>query len=268
MKKNYINPYLYIPSALGLSWLPWFLAISTGRGVENVAVKVLVLAGLLGPAVAALAFILLGEDAEYHWDYWRRVFDPTLINKQGYRQIFLLPLIITIVAILISFFFGNSLSQLKIVPQVRVHIPSILIFIFYTFFLGPFPEELGWRGYWLDKLKAHLSGLRASLLIGLVWAVWHIPLFLVKGYPLQAKGNSFLLVAFYFLNFFPMSVIFTYIFYKNNRSTLAVILFHFMINFIGLLFEIKPLTEGLQTLLYIVVAFYFVQKNKGIFKAE
>lgn len=264
-KKIHIHPYLYIPFTLGLSWLPWFLAISTGRGVENLAVKVLLLGGLLAPALTALVFILLSEDAEYHWDYWRRVFDPTLINKKGYREIFLLPLLITITAILVSFIFGQSISQLKVVPQVRAHIPSILMFIFYTFFLGPFPEELGWRGYWLDKLKGHLSGLQASLLIGLVWALWHIPLFLVKGYPLQAKTSDPLLVTFYFLDIFPKSVIFTYIFYKNKRSTLAAILFHFMINFIGLLFELRPMTEGLQALLYIVVAFYIVGRNREIF---
>ncbi|HEK85146.1 MAG TPA: CPBP family intramembrane metalloprotease [Candidatus Aminicenantes bacterium] len=266
MKKIAINPYLYIPFALGSTWLPWFLAISTGRGVENLAVKVLLLAGLLGPALTAIIFILLSEEAEYHWDYWRRVFDPTLINKKGYGEIFLLPLTITIASILLSFLFGESFSQLKIVPQVRAHIPSILIFIFYTFFLGPFPEELGWRGYWLDKLRGYLSGLRASLLIGLVWALWHFPLFLVNGYPLPAKSSNWLMVAFYFLEFFPESVIFTYIFYKNKRSTLAVILFHFMINFLGLLFELRPATGGLQTLLYVGVAFYVVGRNKEIFR--
>jgi membrane protease YdiL (CAAX protease family) len=265
-KKIPIHPYLYIPFVLGLSWLPWLLAISTGRGVENLAVKVLLLAGLLSPALTALVFILLSEDAEYHWDYWRRVFDPTLITRKGYREIFLLPFFITIAAFLTSFVCGESISQLKIVPQVRAHIPSILIFIFYIFFLGPFPEELGWRGYWLDKLKERLSGLKASLLIGLIWALWQVPLFLVKGYPLQAKTQDPLLVAFYFLDIFPESVIFTYIYFKNKRSTLAAILFHFMINFICLLFEIKPLTEGIQTLLYILVAFYVVGRNKEIFR--
>jgi len=264
-KKISIHPYLYIPFVLGLSWLPWFMAVSTGRGIENLAVKLLLLGGLLSPPVVAVVFILLSEDSEYHWNYWRRVFDPTLITGKGYLQIFLLPLLIIVAAILLSFAFGESISQLKLVPEVKSHLPSILIFILYVFFLGPFPEELGWRGYWLDKLKNHLSGLSASLLIGLVWALWHIPLFMVKGYPLQAKTQEPLLLAFYFLDLFPKSVIFTYIYFKNQRSTLAAILFHFMINFLGLLFEIKPLTEGLQTFLYIVVAFYFVGRNKEVF---
>ncbi|HOM95044.1 MAG TPA: hypothetical protein PKZ63_08335, partial [Candidatus Saccharicenans sp.] len=102
IRKIQIHPYLYIPFVLGLTWIPWFLAISTGRGVENLAVKVLLLAGLLVPALVAAAFMLLGEESEDNWDYWRRVFDPTLINKRGYREIFFIPLLITLAAILVS----------------------------------------------------------------------------------------------------------------------------------------------------------------------
>ena len=189
-KKIYINPYLYIPFVLGLTWLPWFLAISTGRGVENLAVKVLLLVGLLVPALVGVAFMLMGEETEDSWDYWRRGFDPTLISKRGYRGSFFIPLVITVAAILVSLALGQPLSRLKLVYQVRAHLPSILIFVFYTFFVGPFPEELGWRGYWLDKLKNIMSGFKASLLIAAVWGIWTIPLFLVKGYTLQARSSN------------------------------------------------------------------------------
>jgi membrane protease YdiL (CAAX protease family) len=255
-----------MPLVLVLSWIPWLLAVSTGRGTENVAVKVLLLVGLLVPALVAVILIIISEDAEYHWDYWKRVFDLSIISRNGYLMIFLMPVVITLGAVLMSFFFGESASQLRVVPQVRAHIPSLIIYILYIFFVGPFPEELGWRGYWLDKLRSHLSGLRASLLIALVWAIWHIPLFMIKGYPLQSKAGDPLLVAFYLLNLFPVSVIFTYLFYNNQRSTLTAILFHFMINFTGQLFELRPLTEGLKTSLYLLVAIYLVVRNKKMFR--
>lgn len=101
-----------------------------------------------------------------------------------------------------------------------------------------------------------MSGLRASLLVAAVWALWHVPLFMVKGYPLQVKAGEPLLLAFYFLGLFPKSVIFTYLFFKNRRSTLAAILFHFMINFTGQLFELTPVTEGLVTALYLLAAIF------------
>lgn len=267
-KKIQIHPYIYIPFVLGLTWATWLLAIATGQGVENPAVKVLLIAGLLSPALVALSFILLSEDAEYHWDYWRRVFDPTLISKEGWRLIFFLPLVIIIISILASLAFGGQLSQLKLIPQVRAHIPSILFFIFYNLFVGPFPEELGWRGYWLDKLTGYLSGLKASLLVGLVWALWHLPLFLVRGYILQVRSSHPLLAVLYFIELFPKSIIFTYIFFKNRKSTLAAILFHFMINFVNQLFEISLITAGIQTFLYIMVALCLAGKNKELFRTE
>ncbi|MCR4410413.1 MAG: hypothetical protein NUW11_09025 [Candidatus Saccharicenans sp.] len=46
-KKIHIDPFLYIPFVLVLTWVPWLLAVSTGRGLENLAVKVLLLGGLL-----------------------------------------------------------------------------------------------------------------------------------------------------------------------------------------------------------------------------
>jgi len=266
IRKIQIHPYLYIPFVLGLTWIPWFLAISTGRGVENLAVKVLLLAGLLVPALVAVAFMLLGEESEDNWNYWRRVFDPTLISKRGYREIFFIPLLITLAAILVSLALGQPLSQLRLINQVRAHLPSILIFVFYTFFVGPFPEELGWRGYWLDKLRNIMSGFKASLLIAVVWAVWSVPLFLVKGFTLQARASNVLLVLFYFLQLFPKSTIFTYIFYKNQKSTLAAILFHFMMNFVGQLFELSLITEGLQTLFYFILAAIIIGRNRAIFK--
>ncbi|MDD8031219.1 MAG: CPBP family intramembrane metalloprotease [Acidobacteriota bacterium] len=265
-KKAQIKPVLYIPAVLVFSWIPWFLAVSTGRGMENLAVKVLLLVGLLVPGLVAIIFMSLGEEAEYHWDYWRRVFDPGLISRNSYLLIFFLPVIITLGAILISFFFGESVSQFRIVPQVRAHIPSLIVYIFYIFFVSSFPQELGWRGYWLDKLKNHLSGLRASLLISVVWVFWHFPLFMVKGHSLESKADDPLLVAFYLLNLFPISVILTYLFIKNQRSTLAAILFHFMIAFSGQLFELPPLTEGLKTTLYLLVAIYLVVRNKKLFR--
>ncbi len=75
-----------------------------------------------------------------------------------------------------------------------------------------------------------------------------------------------MLLAFYFVDLFPKSVIFTYVFFKNQRSTLSAILLHFMINFTGQLFELAPLTEGLVTALYLLAALYLYIRNRNIFK--
>ena len=46
-------------------------------------------------------------------------------------------------------------------------------------FSGPIGEEIGWRGFALPRLLEKYSALSASLILGSVWAIWHLPLILV-----------------------------------------------------------------------------------------
>ena len=47
--------------------------------------------------------------------------------------------------------------------------------------IGPLSEEIGWRGYALERLQTRWNALTSSLIVGLVWALWHLPLFMMVG---------------------------------------------------------------------------------------
>ncbi|HHC30043.1 MAG TPA: CPBP family intramembrane metalloprotease [Rhodobacterales bacterium] len=55
----------------------------------------------------------------------------------------------------------------------------LVTMIVFNLFLGPLGEELGWRGYFQDRLNRQIGWLEASLLIGAVWFVWHLPLWTI-----------------------------------------------------------------------------------------
>jgi membrane protease YdiL (CAAX protease family) len=76
-------------------------------------------------------------------------------------------------------------------------------------------EELGWRGYALPRLLKRFAPLLASLVLGALWAVWHIPLFLSGDVPWA--DAAFLLVG---------SVLFTAVFVRTKQSVLIAFLMH------------------------------------------
>ncbi len=59
---------------------------------------------------------------------------------------------------------------------------SLSVYNYSTLLGGPLGEEPGWRGYALPRLEAHLGAVRGSLMLGLLWAGWHLPLFLRSGW--------------------------------------------------------------------------------------
>jgi membrane protease YdiL (CAAX protease family) len=90
-------------------------------------------------------------------------------------------------------------------------------------------EEVGWRGYALPRLLAHHSALAASLLLGVLWALWHLPLFWTEGYPLYQRPIWLLIV-----DLPAQAVIYTWIFQHTRGSVLLAILLHAASNLFAL----------------------------------
>ena len=82
-------------------------------------------------------------------------------------------------------------------------------------------EELGWRGYALPELQKKMHPIYASILLGLIWGIWHLPYFFMKG---SAQEN--IPLWFFILSTIGYSLIYTLIFNGTKESTWMVSLFH------------------------------------------
>jgi membrane protease YdiL (CAAX protease family) len=123
-----------------------------------------------------------------------------------------------------------------------------------TLVFGPLPEEIGWRGYALDRLRAKFNALMSSLILGAAWALWHLPLFFIRGTyqsNLEIGSLSFWL---FMVGMVPQSVLMTWIYDHSRRSTLSAVLFHFMINAVGELVALSARAELFQCLLWMAAA--------------
>jgi len=124
--------------------------------------------------------------------------------------------------------------------------------LFLALFLGPI-EEFGWRGLALPLLQRKFAPFWAGLLLGLVWAVWHIPAFLMSGTP--QSNWSFIP---FFAGIVAISVVLTPLFNASKGSLLIAVIYHFQI-----MNPIWPDAQPWDSLLIIIAAVIIVWLNRS-----
>jgi membrane protease YdiL (CAAX protease family) len=120
-----------------------------------------------------------------------------------------------------------------------------------VFLVGGGNEELGWRGFALPRLQRSYSALVASLLIGVGWFAWHLPLFVVAG-----SSQAGVPVYYYGLAVVALSVVFTWLYNETGGSVLLTMVLHASVNTGGILYLAgggAALQTDLPNALYAVV---------------
>jgi CAAX protease family protein len=101
--------------------------------------------------------------------------------------------------------------------------PALLPGLLALFLVAGLAEELGWSGYALDPLQQRWGALRASLILGAVWAAWHIV-------PLLQVGRSPSWIAWWSLASVATRILHTWLFNNTGKSVFGAALFHAMSN--------------------------------------
>ena len=128
---------------------------------------------------------------------------------------------------LASVFTGSAFSLDHVGPLYLV-IP-LLIFTIGTH--GGLGEELGWRGFLLPRLQARHNALVSSIIVGMLWGLWHAPLFLIEGMPFyyeigQAYGVVPSVLGLAFFLTVPWSILLSWMYNNTRGSLLLVCVFH------------------------------------------
>jgi membrane protease YdiL (CAAX protease family) len=112
---------------------------------------------------------------------------------------------------------------------------------------GPLGEEFGWRGYALPVLQDRLGWRAASLGLGLVWGVWHLPLFFIDG-----TAQAHIPLALFQLSVVAMSVVFAWLGNRTAGSVVAALLFHTAINFWPAVVPVLPTEASYRAYAFVV----------------
>ncbi|MBE0685976.1 MAG: CPBP family intramembrane metalloprotease [Anaerolineaceae bacterium] len=124
----------------------------------------------------------------------------------------------------------------------------VILFYFYNIIYGGLSEEPGWRGFALPRLQSKFSPLIASLILGVIWAVWHAP---GRFGGIEAKSLTDTLVEWFLIVL--VTIIFTFLFNRTKGSILVTVLIHPAMNTTG-----NFLNASLGTLILLLVFTIFV----------
>jgi len=227
------SPWPYFILALGWSWLFWIPVVLTGMDISVTPGIALFTIGIFGPAVSAILLTCLTGDKQERREYWSRLISFTRIGPRWYAIIILIAPVYSVLAILSGLVIKGNLPAVDTAVGYVMHPLTIIPFAIVRMVYGPLPEELGWRGYALDRLQRKWNALVSSLVLGVIWAVWHTPMFFMRG-SLMSEVLPLWSMEFWVVmgpGILAGSVVMTWIYNNTQRSTLAAILFHFMMNF-------------------------------------
>ena len=246
-------PWLYLILAYAFAWVFWIPIAWTKQDYQTSPLLLIgLLAGVFGPGLAAIVLVYLREDKDARRDFWARALDPRRIRPIWYLIFVLLWPLLHLVAIALHALVGGQEPDFALVRELLAQ-PVGLLVVPVLYFVQAGLEELGWRGYMLDRAQAMWSPLPASLVVGIFHAFWHLPLFWVVGTNQMEIGFGPDFVLFV-ASGIAASVYFTWCYNDNHRSVLAVTLFHFTGNLSLDLFTAPGPQFRIYQLLHIVVA--------------
>jgi membrane protease YdiL (CAAX protease family) len=192
-------------------WIPVFLALP-GSDIANII-------GLWGPALSAILVTMATR------------------GKLGVKELFRRVLLwrVPVRWYLVIFFGWPAISILAALVYAQITDQPLSIhwgqwsgfqaWLIQALLLGFWAcEEIGWRGFALPRLLDRWNALASSIILGLVWACWHLPYFLI-GMP-----NPFYTFVVYTVS---VSILMTWVFNNTQGSVFLAIFFHFWINVYG-----------------------------------
>ena len=244
--------------AFGLTWGCWIPVALAERGHVDLPVPTLALTivGAFGPMVAALAVTAHLRGAEGLRELCRRLRLRGL--ERRWLWVALAVGLVDLSPTIVHVAGGGALPE-NLLGQVLV---MPLHFLFVALVGGGLDEEMGWRGFALPVLQRRLPPLPANLILGVVWALWHVPLFLDPSS--SQSGSSF---GVYLVTLVAQALVIGWLFNASGGSLLVAIVAHAAADTgdgLRLAFPIDTARVGwLQLVAYVAIALVVVWRTRG-----
>lgn len=201
----------FLPLAFALSWYPWLIALAQGRSTGP---------NPLGPFAAALVVTGLGAG----WPAVKALLGKLVkarVPLRWYVFAFGVPVVLVAAAVAINHAFGAPLPTRAQLADWTPLVDQFLVVLLFVA-LG---EEPGWRGFLLPRLQQRFAPVAANLVLGAIWAAWHVPLLGTEIAPAT--------IAPFLVGVFAGTFVLTRLYDGTGGSVLLPMLLHATINTVG-----------------------------------
>lgn len=223
------------------TWGLWAITSFIGRlplGMNTA----LFFASAFGPSAAAIVVTLAFGGGRSLRDWLGRCLNWR-IAWRWYALVLMAPPIVMVAALIIHAAFGGVIPPSPVAGHVFIAIAQVPLI---ALFGGPVGEEFGWRGYALPVLTARIGWRKASLVIGAVLGLWHVPLFYMAN-----TAQADLPMALFLASSVALSVAFARLSVNTGFSVVPAILLHSAINWWSMVLPVMP--KGGSTQIYSLV---------------
>ncbi|QBD82531.1 CPBP family intramembrane metalloprotease [Ktedonosporobacter rubrisoli] len=213
----------YFLLAYGGSWLIWLPSVFAKGGLGllpfSLPWPLTIYSGVyLGPALAGIAMTAVCKGRPGLHSLLRRC-----IHWQVGWQWYLFALIgIPFIKFLGSLVLPGVLPTFQ-VTSLGSALLSYLALLIPAILLSGLPEEIGWRGFALPRLQQRYGALLGSLILGILWGSWHLPMFFTSWEP---AGTSLFTLCTFILGVTAASLLITWVFNRTQANLLIVMLIH------------------------------------------
>lgn len=265
METKLFKPTRFFVITYLITYISWFIsAYLSYQPWGQSMFFVFMLPGLIAPFCVAL-YMIRKSGSDVLWKTFKdRLTNLRLINPVTFFPSLLITPAAILIAAGISIALGGDPAQLQFAEGFSFTIgmvPTLIVLILAATF-----EELGWRSYAMDSLHARYEYFTASLIFGLLWSGWHIPMFFINGtYQNEIALQNIWYGVNFLVSIIPLAFIISWICKTNRGSITAAVILHFFINLAQESLQITQATKCIETGVLVIFAAIIILMNKSVF---
>jgi membrane protease YdiL (CAAX protease family) len=210
-----------------LVWSPWVLG-QDGAGLLPINISqtasgyLNATAILAGPTLSAFIMTATTEGRAGV----RRLLGRLVLWRVGIRWYLFALIGVPLIMLVGTMIYSGDLPNLGALGGPSYFLSYLATFALVVVLGGPLFEEIGWRGFALPRMEPLHGPLLASVILGVLWALWHLPEFLVPSWAASSGGGGLLGITLFTITAVTFNIVITWVFNNTQTSVLLAILVH------------------------------------------